>query len=335
MSNILSSKKFHTIFGWTVSIVLLTWISLQVEWEIVLKELVHLNLWYLFPITVFWLLHYVFRAYRWRYLLPEGKEVSIRILFDSLMIGNMATFVLPLRAGEFIRPYVLAKRSQHSFATGFSSIVIERFFDLSVVLLMLASVSPFIPDLPEWAIKGASILALIGGAIFLFMLVGAFFPKKILRLNEFFLTPLPDGIKTKLHSFLAGLLEGTSVLRSAKRLMMTIVTSFLVWGSCMLSFHFGLFMFEGEWTYLMSLTLTVVVALAVAAPSAPGFLGVFQTACVAALGLFGVSKETAFAYSLIFHAYQYLCVCLYGIYALSVQHLSLKTLNERTTNSLS
>lgn len=325
---ILSSKRFHTALGWGVSITLLVWISMQVEWGIVLSELVTLNYFYLIPLTFIVLIHYFIKALRWRYLLPNGDQISNSKLFETLMIGNMASSVLPLRAGEFIRPYILAKDTNSRFATTFSSIVIERFFDLVSVLVLLVGLLMFVPELPDWAMKGAFILGGLGAFILIMMLLGAFTPNLILAIVDKFLKFVPAKFAIKIRDFIANLLVGASVLRSPYRLFMTILYSVFVWVSCQAIFHVGLYMFDGEWTYLMSLTLTVIVALAVAAPSAPGFIGVYQTACVASLALFGIPKETSFAYSLILNAHQLVVVCLVGAYYMSKRHLSLKNLSE-------
>ena len=48
------------------------------------------------------------RARRWRYLFPPGPEPPG--LVAANMIGYMGNNVLPLRAGEFVRIYVVARR---------------------------------------------------------------------------------------------------------------------------------------------------------------------------------------------------------------------------------
>lgn len=300
------------------------------EWHALGTALKETKYLYLIPLTFIMAFHYWCKAYRWRFLLPPGNTMpSTRLLFDSVMIGNMASFVLPLRAGEFIRPYLLAQDSKFKFATLFASIVIERFFDLATVLLLLALVSPALPTLPDWALAGVNALSVLGACIFLFMFISAFLPNLVLKLTEALLKFLPDKLRKGLRELIASLMAGASVLKDPFRLFATIGFSVLVWASVWAIFWVGLMMFEGAWTYLLALTLTVVVALAVAAPSAPGFIGVFQTACVASFVLLGFPKEVAFAYSLVMHAHQFVFICGYGAFALSRRHLSLSTLQDR------
>ena len=66
-------------------------------------------------------------------------------------------------------------------------------------------------------------------------------------------------------------------------------------------------------TLLATFTTNVFVALAVAAPSAPGFFGVFHFACREALGLFGVGRAEAVAYGTVVHLTYWVPVTLIGI----------------------
>ncbi len=51
--------------------------------------------------------------------------------------------------------------------------------------------------------------------------------------------------------------------------------------------------------------ITTVINLGAALPSSPGFIGTFQWLSVASLGLFGVGRTDAFAFSILMHAIWY------------------------------
>jgi uncharacterized membrane protein YbhN (UPF0104 family) len=69
--------------------------------------------------------------------------------------------------------------------------------------------------------------------------------------------------------------------------------------------------------------VAVFVALAIAIPSVPVFIGVFQAGCVAATGLFGYPHEAAVVYSLVIHVLSYLLFIGLGFWLLAVHDLSL------------
>src|SRR5215217_6992856 len=65
---------------------------------------------------------YVLRALRWQYLLAPIGPTHFSTAFRTTVIGFAASFLLPARAGEVLRPYLLARR--------------ERLLDLVTVLLL-------------------------------------------------------------------------------------------------------------------------------------------------------------------------------------------------------
>lgn len=321
-----NSKKAQALISWGVSVFLLIWIGSGLDWVALGSAFKEVNYLVLIPMTLAMAVHYASRAWRWRYLLPNDSAIPpFRSLFDSLMIGNMASFLLPLRAGEFIRPYVLSKDTGRPFAETFSSVVIERFFDLSAVLIILAIISPSIPTMPDWANKGAMGLAVLGLGIFIFMIASAFIPKQIRGLVNFSLKFLGESLASKLGGIVNGLMKGASVLRDPCRISLTLGITVIVWTTVFLIFYSGLFMLPNLASPLLAWVLTVIVALAVAAPSAPGFIGVLQTGVVASFVLMNQSKEVAFGYSLVLHAHQFLFICICGAYGLARRKLSLQS----------
>ena len=74
---------------------------------------------------------YVLKAGRWRFLLsPVKKGVRVSSAFWSTGVGFMVNPLATIRLGEFVRAYALGEKKGTGFATGFSSIVVERTLDL-------------------------------------------------------------------------------------------------------------------------------------------------------------------------------------------------------------
>lgn len=97
----------------------------------------------------FWL-----RAIRWRQLLlPIDDSISRMTAFNGVNIGNISNFVFP-RIGEFVRCGVITRRSKPvdssqpeikkaSYEKVLGTVVLERGWELLVMLLMLALVLVF------------------------------------------------------------------------------------------------------------------------------------------------------------------------------------------------
>src|SRR5687768_5304742 len=83
-------------------------------------------------------LTYVIRARRWQYLLRPIGPTRFRTAFRTTVIGFAALGVLPARAGDVLRPYLLARQEGLSMPATLATIVMERVLDLVAVLTLLA-----------------------------------------------------------------------------------------------------------------------------------------------------------------------------------------------------
>ena len=81
-------------------------------------------------------LTYVGRALRWQVLMrPVCPHAKFRGILVATTIG-FATVVLFGRAGEMVRPYLIASREKVSFSSQLAAWLLERIYDLLVVLLI-------------------------------------------------------------------------------------------------------------------------------------------------------------------------------------------------------
>lgn len=86
----------------------------------------------------FWL-----RGLRWHQLLiPFDKSVSRLTTFNGINIGNISNFLFP-RIGEFVRCGVIVRRSSISYDKVLGTVVLERGWELLVMLMMIAVVLVF------------------------------------------------------------------------------------------------------------------------------------------------------------------------------------------------
>jgi len=87
---------------------------------------------------------YFLRALRWKILLrPVQPKASTWSLVAPTVVGFTGLALLG-RAGEFIRPYLIARRTNLPFSSQLAVLVVERIFDLGAftVLMVFAIFSP-------------------------------------------------------------------------------------------------------------------------------------------------------------------------------------------------
>jgi uncharacterized protein (TIRG00374 family) len=103
-------------------------------------------------------LAYVMRAVRWKlFLKPVRPQVKIMDLVPPTVIGFTGLALLG-RAGEFIRPYLIARRTDLPFSSQLAVWAVERIFDigaftvLMVLAIFLPTALPSIPH-PEYYVR--------------------------------------------------------------------------------------------------------------------------------------------------------------------------------------
>ena len=101
---------------------------------------------------------YVMRALRWKiFLQPVRPKATVLELTSPTLIGFTGLALLG-RAGEFIRPYLIARRTDLPFSSQLAVWAVERIFDvgaftvLMVLAIFLPSALPAIPH-PEYYVR--------------------------------------------------------------------------------------------------------------------------------------------------------------------------------------
>jgi uncharacterized protein (TIRG00374 family) len=261
------------------------------------------------------------RARRWRYLFPSGARPPG--LVPAIMIGYMVNNILPLRAGEIVRVYVVARRSRHGFWTALATLVVERVLDGLAIVVILAGLI-FVVPVPrqlEWA---AIVLLAIDVAAMTALVLLAVAPARLRRVLRRVLRRWPRLAERALrtHDTFGRGLEG---VRTPGHLAPLAAWTLVVWCLAAAAAWAVIRAVNLDLGWIAGWTVLAFVGLGVSIPSAPGFIGVFHAAAILALGLFGVSPATSGAYAILFHASQYIPVTLVGWAFLLREHVSLTT----------
>jgi glycosyltransferase 2 family protein len=328
-------KRFApSLFGFVVSAVLLVFVFYSIEWSKFLSELRGANLLYVPLLVVLCIGMLLIRALRWKYLLPSNLHPSLSNLLQAAIVGFFSSAVLPLRAGEFVRPWFLSRLEPVSFSVGFASIVVERVFDVLALMLLLALCLSQISDTPPLVVAGAQALTILALCILVVMLVSYFYSSAISRFADkliaLVLRDKRPQLKEAIQRMLAEFLSGLSAISSFRELLLVVFWSLVLWLEASFFYQVALWVFGYYPSWWVGVTLNVMIALAVAAPSAPGFIGTFQLGCVVALThIYGYPQEFSVAYSVFIHSLQLLLICIFGVGVLRKHGLKLDQLRTR------
>lgn len=104
-----------------------------------------INIFYGFAFTY---IAYALRAVRWRIFLKPVHKTTARRLLAPQFVGFAALALLG-RAGEMIRPYIIAKKERLTFTSQMAVWGVERIFDMGAfaVLLAISLLSPDVQSL--------------------------------------------------------------------------------------------------------------------------------------------------------------------------------------------
>jgi glycosyltransferase 2 family protein len=311
--------------------------------EVSLDELVRsfgsIHLKYFFPAVVLLFLSYWARAYRWRALLLTFKKVPVTQVYFSMMTGFLGN-VLPLRAGDFLRAYILNRNQDISLPGILATILMEFFFDILLLLALFIWVFKFNAEAFNFTFPDTGLSAQEVGKHFgqfcmvLISVLALFFysflrhKKKILALVGWLSRGLPQKWRNKLKSLFDNLSLGFSAVKNAQTLFQIILYSALEWLLTILSFYPMFLAYNLDVSSFGSLViLTVMIVVFTTILPTPGFLGSFNAGVYVALHhIMGESEVLAANFGLVAWALNFLVILISGFYFIVKYHFSFNTI---------
>ena len=114
------------------------------DWPTFWDQTHRIKKWHVLHAVALIYLAYFMRAVRWKiFLKPVRPDAKLLDLVSSTLVGFTGLALLG-RAGEFIRPYLIARRQNLPFSSQLAAWAVERIFDLGAftVLMLLAIFLP-------------------------------------------------------------------------------------------------------------------------------------------------------------------------------------------------
>ena len=158
------TRLWTSLLGVAISAGLLALILRQVDLADVRRHLAAARPWPLIATVVLATLTFPLRTIRWRFLLrrQDGSTYPLAPLWHATAMGFMANNVLPLRAGELVRPFAIARITDARFTTALASIAVERIFDALTIVLLLTLALASAGLSPDIAVGGVKVSRMAG-----------------------------------------------------------------------------------------------------------------------------------------------------------------------------
>jgi uncharacterized protein (TIRG00374 family) len=235
-----------------------------------------------------------------------------------MMIGYMVNNVLPLRAGEVVRVYVVARRWRGRFWTAAATLIVERVLDSLCIVLILGMLVFFV-DVPRQVEIAALVMLAIDAVGISALAAITLAPARCRRLIERLAGRWP-AVRDRGLGMFEMFLHGLDGVRTLRHLPVLSLATAMVWVMPAAAAWTGLRAAGLDLPPLAGWVVLAFVGLGVSIPSAPGYVGVFHFAAVMAVQIFGVPDTAALGYAIVFHASQFLPVTAVGwIYLLREQ----------------
>jgi hypothetical protein len=288
----------------------------DISWAELWQQLARANWWLLLGASLpAYLWSVQLRAQRWRVLARGVADVPTGAAFRATAVGFMVNNLLPLRIGELVRVWWLAREIRSSVPALVGTWMLERVID-AVFLLGLAA-------LVIGSQVGRGVLLAAALAPLAVTLALRRWPGPALRTVRRVAGLVLSAERADRITGVAGsVARGLAGLRGGKDFARTVGLTFLLWGvAALIPFWAALAALDidlGGWLGSLrgALLILVYVAAAVALPAAPGFFGPYHAACRYALTPLGVPKELALALGTLAHAVFWIGTTAIGLAAL-------------------
>ncbi|HTV00804.1 MAG TPA: lysylphosphatidylglycerol synthase transmembrane domain-containing protein [Luteitalea sp.] len=279
---------------------------------------------------------FVFRTFRWQYLLLPAGDVPFGPALRATVIGFGANAMLPGRVGEVIRPYLLARKVQLDPTATFATIVLERALDIITLLLLFACTVAFLD--PGFAVNDGQTLRavqfgglLAAGASLVGLIIAFLFAghaERVSVVTERLTRRLPARVGTLAVKVVGAFGEGFAVLRTPVALALAFGWSIAVWLSIALTTWAMATAFALPLTFVGTFTVLMFMAVGVSVPT-PGGVGAFhESVRLALVSLYAADNDRAVAYAVALHALSFIPVSLATLVLIAREGLSLRGIGD-------
>jgi uncharacterized protein (TIRG00374 family) len=330
----------RVIIGLLIGTGCFAWFAKDIEWSLLWTEVSKINLGWLCIAILILILEFFIRAFRWQILLrPMGREARFVDLFSAQVIGASLNTVLPLRAGEIAKPLVASRRTGHSFIAMTATSIMERVYDLLGMVSVLVFMVLLLGSDPETTVENQILVAnlkfygaIFGGAATLAMAIFFYLASQEQRSRHIFLMIVsiaPKPIQSLFMQLFDGFVEGLASTQDKRGLWQAGALSIWMWLNGALAIYCLFQAFTIDLPFGAACFMAVAIALTVALPQAPGFIGVFHVAIEKTLELWGQSELAAEGFAMVFWGVSFLPITLIGLVFFYREGLSWKDIKNK------
>jgi glycosyltransferase 2 family protein len=291
-------------------------------------------------------LTHVFRVWRWEFLLrPVGVSLPFKRIFLISSVGFMAILALPVRLGEFVRPYFVTRERDVTMSTALGTVAVERIVDgLLISILFFGSYVASAGETFTRELRVAAWISLVGFVtLTTFLALARVWTDQMITfaLRASLLHYLAPSRAEQVGEKLRALISGFSVLTDHRNFGIFLAQSIIYWGingvgMWMLARQMGLPISLGA-----AFTTMAVTGIVLTLPNSPGLVGQFEFAIKLGLSAYlpaTLVNSSGLAYGIVLHGVQTIWYIGMGLLCLPVltrsDHTSLSEAVRRSNRAV-
>jgi glycosyltransferase 2 family protein len=251
------------------------------------------------------------RAARWRVLLSGSGKVPFPLTFWVMTVGYLGNSLLPMRAGDLGRSYLIGQRAGMGGTFALATTVAERVLDAGFLVIVGGLSLLSHPLVPDWLSRGLVILAIVSGVgLAVLLAMPRVWDPLAARLEQ--VPRLTSTVRRLRERWLDRFFEGLASIRHPGRMALFLALTCALWFLDAV----GVVLVARALGVVLSIPSALVVLSALGASSAvpltPGQVGVFQWVASSVLGSYGVAPEPAVIIAIGLQATNYIVLLAWG-----------------------
>lgn len=251
------------------------------------------------------------RTERWRTILNPTDRPAFYPTFLSTALGFMSSIVLPIRAGDVVRPALLSRRTAIRFSSALGTVVTEKLLDLTTILtlfvIFIYTSGEELSANPATARKmvlirvvGFGAMAAIA-AILLLLTSLYFFHARLRPWAEKLSRIVPARFRGSWMRMFDGFVRSLQIVQYRGSFARVITLTALIWMCLTAQFFFVARAMHHPLPFSAGFFVTGMTIIGLMLPT-PGGVGGFHKACQIALtGFYRFTIDASVAFALLFH----------------------------------
>lgn len=309
--------------GYAIAIASLAWVFHQFDYKQLEQDVRTLNWGWVSMGILLNLLVYVIDGWRWAVILSPAEDAPIGECVKAVFVGLVANGVLPAKAGELVRCYLLSFWTDTHLSLAITGDAIGRVMDGICMTAAFYLFTIGMTGIPGYLQKGAMALAIGVGiltALLLFVLFRREHAHSFVCGNKW--TSRFETLMHEIHTLGDSRTLGIALLLSILYLLLPVLS---VW---------ALFRAYGfDFSFQQAGVTLVVVHIGTTLPNAPANLGSFQFFATVALDMLKAEKPEAKIFSLILFFAHTLPQIIVGAFVLLFTGLNLGEVHTHATHA--